>query len=47
MNNVLSYCGLVDAIISASEKDLPVPSKSEIIQALLFCYDMTVMSLFI
>ena len=24
MNNVLSYCGLVDARISASEKDLPV-----------------------
>ena len=25
MNNLLSYCGLVDATISASEKDLPVP----------------------
>jgi hypothetical protein len=24
MNNSLSYCGLVDARISASEKDLPV-----------------------
>ena len=24
MNNLLSYCGLVDATISASEKDLPV-----------------------
>ena len=24
-NNLLSYCGLVDARISASEKDLPVP----------------------
>ena len=24
MNNLLSYCGLVDASISASEKDLPV-----------------------
>ena len=24
MNNLLSYCGLVDAKISASEKDLPV-----------------------
>mgnify|MGYP001397239148 CR=1 FL=1 len=23
MNNLLSYCGLVDAKISASEKDLP------------------------
>ena len=25
MNNLLSYCGLVDARISASEKDVPVP----------------------
>jgi hypothetical protein len=25
MNNLLSYCGLVDARISAFEKDLPVP----------------------
>ena len=25
MNNLLSYCGLCDARISASEKDLPVP----------------------
>ena len=24
MNNCLTYCGLVDARISASEKDLPV-----------------------
>jgi hypothetical protein len=24
MNNLLSYCGLVDAKIRASEKDLPV-----------------------
>ena len=24
MNNLLSYCGLADARISASEKDLPV-----------------------
>ena len=24
VNNILSYCGLVDATISASEKDLPV-----------------------
>ena len=24
MNNLLSYCGLFDARISASEKDLPV-----------------------
>ena len=26
MNNLLSYCGLVDARIKASEKDLPVRS---------------------
>ena len=24
MNNILSYCGLVDARVSASENDLPV-----------------------
>ena len=24
MDNLLSYCGLVDAIMNASEKDLPV-----------------------
>ena len=24
MNNILSYCGLVDARISASDKDLPL-----------------------
>ena len=26
MNNLLSYCGLVDPWISAYDKDLPVPS---------------------
>ena len=26
MNNLLSYCGLVDAKIRASDKDLPVHS---------------------
>ena len=26
MNNLLSYCGLVEAKIRASDKDLPVPS---------------------
>ena len=26
MSNLLSYCGLVDARLSASEKDLPVPT---------------------
>ena len=29
MNNLLSYCGLVDARISASEKDLPVKCTQE------------------
>ena len=28
MNNLPSYCGLVDAKISASEKDLPVSKSS-------------------
>ena len=27
MNNLLSYCGLVDVRISASDKDLPVWNK--------------------
>ena len=26
MNNLLSYCGLIDAKIRASDKDLPVPN---------------------
>ena len=26
MNNLLSYCGLIDAKIRASDKDLPVPT---------------------
>ena len=30
MNNLLSYCGLVDARISASEKDLPVCSQKKV-----------------
>ena len=30
MNNLLSYCGLVDARISASEEDLPVHTHVEI-----------------
>ena len=29
MNNILSYCGLVDARISASEKNLPVKQHLE------------------
>ena len=28
MDNLLSYCGLVDTRISASEKDLPVSSST-------------------
>ena len=31
MNNLLSYCGLVDARISASEKDLPVQVQQRLI----------------
>ena len=33
MNNLLSYCGLVDTRISASEKDLPVSSSLKILLA--------------
>ena len=29
MNNLLSYCGLVDARISVTEKDLPVQENSD------------------
>ena len=29
MNNLLSFCGLVDPRISASDKDLPVKGDSE------------------
>ena len=29
MNNLLSYCGLVDAKIKASDKDLPVQEQPE------------------
>ena len=29
MNNLLSYCGLVDAKIRASDKDLPVQMKND------------------
>ena len=35
MNNLLSYCGLVDARISASEKDLPVLGKKFDVDVLL------------
>ena len=33
MNNLLSYCGLVDTRVSTSEKDLPVSSSLEILLA--------------
>ena len=33
MNNLLSYCGLVEVRINASEKDLPVCKKMESTQA--------------
>ena len=36
MNNFLSYCGLVDARISASEKDLPVHVRYEV--QLKYCF---------
>ena len=35
MKNLLSYCGLVDARISASEKDLPVQNAIDFTNALL------------
>ena len=34
MNNLLSYCGLTDARISASEKDLPVKRSGQITRSL-------------
>ena len=37
MNNLPSYCGLVDARISASDKDLPVPAiESVVVVSLIF-----------
>ena len=39
MNNLLSYCGLVDAKTRASDKDLPVQR--------LFRHDQTIGGLFI
>ena len=45
MNNLSSYCGLVDARISASEKDLPVQStKTNVRQA--WFYDTSVLLLY-
>ena len=31
MNNLLSYCGLTDARMRASEKDLPVLDKAKLV----------------
>ena len=36
MNNLLSYCGLVDAKIRASDKDLPVHSKLDTYSIFIF-----------
>ena len=38
MNNLLSYCGLTDARMRASEKDLPVALNS--INSQVFSFDM-------
>jgi hypothetical protein len=38
MNSLSSYCGLVDARISASEKDLPVQTKIQ--SAVFLCTDI-------
>ena len=32
MNNLMSYCGLVDAKIRASDKDLPVKAVTSIVE---------------
>ena len=39
MNNLLSYCGLVDARISASEKDLPVWLRGKMIITFTSSFD--------
>ena len=41
MNNLLSYCGLVDARIRAYDKDLPVQKKSTMIVQSLFLSSAT------
>ena len=41
MNNLLSYCGLVDAKIRATDKDLPVRSNVLSIQILEYHTDLT------
>ena len=35
MNNLLSYCGLIDAIINACDKNLPVPFNSKIMKKIV------------
>ena len=36
MNNLLSYCGLIDAKIRASDKDLPVPMANIVCKKVFF-----------
>ena len=38
MKKFLSYCGLVDSRISASEKGLPVPSQQLLLQPVTLPY---------
>ena len=40
MNNLLSYCGLIDAKIIASDKDLPVIQKKQIINMYLASFPL-------
>ena len=47
MNNLLSYCGLVDARITASEKDLPVSwvkNQQNLISKVIFLCQRSVLS---
>ena len=41
MNNVLSYCGLVDPRISASDKVLPIPFSLKDLKQLPILHDQT------
>jgi hypothetical protein len=36
MNNLLSYCGLIDAKIRASDKDLPVKTEAVFIKSCFY-----------
>ena len=38
MDNLLSYCGLVDVRISTSEKDLPVPKVTQLVYIVVFSF---------